>query len=301
MYGSSLPSARRASSSRWTGDEPRVQQKTTRAPQVVDINLTGLCQLRCAFCWGPQHFRSPVNVDLWAEVLVKLARDGTRRIVYSGGEPLLVKGLRDLLCIGKSLGLKNTLSTNGILLSRNVELLEFVDHLGIPLDGSRPEVQEIMRPRSTMHNGWHAAVEAMRLVQSQGTASLIIRTVVAKANRDDIARIPSVLAAHEVVLRGDRVLYKLYQATHRGEIARAMSQAEWSANWQVAEEEVEAVAAEVRMKFPHLMVTTQISTDADGRYFLAGPDGNVFRDEIGGLALGNIFEDYEACLDACCD
>jgi MoaA/NifB/PqqE/SkfB family radical SAM enzyme len=70
-------------------------ETSSGAPHTVDLRLTGQCQLRCDWCWGPEHSRKGnVTPDQWQETISKLARSGTKQIVFSGGEPTLSKALR---------------------------------------------------------------------------------------------------------------------------------------------------------------------------------------------------------------
>ena len=273
------------------------------APPVVDIALTGQCQLRCNFCWGPEHEqRHRVEVNQWRRLLERLAYDGMRRVVFTGGEPLLFPGLDELLSTCHEFGVTNTVSSNGILLSRQSKLLQHIDHLGVPIDSSSADDADSMRPRSARHGAWFKAIESMRMAQQAGVA-LIIRTVVARKNLADVARIPFSLERSGVQLRGPLVLYKLYQVTPSGPIAARIPRDEWIRDWAVSDDAVEEVARSIRFKFPALTVATQLYKHTDGRYFIVDPHGDSYGNrfthengEFSSVRFGNVFSDYDASL-----
>jgi MoaA/NifB/PqqE/SkfB family radical SAM enzyme len=71
---------------------------------------------------------------------------GYQVVSFSGGEPFLYSGLREVLQHAKSLGLRTTVTTNGYFLQpRRLESLrDFVDVLAVSLDGP-PELHNRLR------------------------------------------------------------------------------------------------------------------------------------------------------------
>ncbi|WP_124821920.1 radical SAM protein [Micromonospora ureilytica] len=293
-----LPTENRSTSARWGGAMARRSAPSVGIPEVVDANVIGLCQLRCWFCWGPEHDRGAASIDEWKCLLERLAADGCKRVVYTGGEPLLFPDIGRLLSLGKRLGIENTLSTNGILLRQRAEVLDNVDQVGIPIDGSDQNAAESMRPRITSQGGWIAAIEAMRLVQRRQALALIIRTVVSRTNAPDVLAIPYRLLEHGVKLDGDKVMLKLYMVSRRGPIARRIREHSWNEHLAIAHQEFEALADQIRFDHPQLRVVTQTSETLPGRYFLVDPLGNASDGELGGDTFGNVFTDYDAVMEA---
>jgi MoaA/NifB/PqqE/SkfB family radical SAM enzyme len=71
---------------------------------------------------------------------------GYQVVSFSGGEPFLYSGLREVLQHAKSLGLRTTVTTNGYFLQpRRLDLLcDFLDVLAVSLDGP-PELHNRLR------------------------------------------------------------------------------------------------------------------------------------------------------------
>ncbi len=84
----------------------------------VEIRVTLACQERCVFCnsWGMAENLAETRAD--AGRLLRLACDaGARKLVVSGGEPLLVSWVPELIADARELGIEYvTIQTNGVLL-----------------------------------------------------------------------------------------------------------------------------------------------------------------------------------------
>lgn len=89
------------------------------------LEITNVCNLSCDFCPGTRRARgfiSPENFRILAEKL----RPHTQYLyLHLMGEPLLHPQLSQLLEIAGELGFKVTITTNGTLLPRQVELLAY--------------------------------------------------------------------------------------------------------------------------------------------------------------------------------
>jgi MoaA/NifB/PqqE/SkfB family radical SAM enzyme len=116
---------------------------------VLQVHPTRRCNLLCDHCYsmsGPAE-----REDLPLEILLTCLEDafalGYRQLAVSGGEPLLYKPLIDLLAHARHLGMLNTVTTNGTLITPNRWKLiaPLVDVLAISIDGREQEHDEIRR------------------------------------------------------------------------------------------------------------------------------------------------------------
>jgi radical SAM protein with 4Fe4S-binding SPASM domain len=102
----------------------------------VSIRLTDLCDLRCHTCgqWGDNGYlvgrpmsdlvRQQVAPERYIELLQDLVQQGHRPGVYFwGGEPMLYRGLVNIVEAAAALGLPTTIATNGIKLAENADRL----------------------------------------------------------------------------------------------------------------------------------------------------------------------------------
>ena len=147
-------------------------------PQLITVNITGRCNLRCEMCMQPRGaagngdtttLRSAAGAgreltpEEWCGV-VDQAASAHPVFYFSGGEPLLYRGLDQVLAHVKRRGLIAALVTNGSVLARHAErLVEIgVDNVTVSLDG--PEaVHDAIRG---VPGAFRRAVEGIRSVQS---------------------------------------------------------------------------------------------------------------------------------------
>lgn len=280
-------------------------ETNTGAPHTVDARILGLCQLACEWCWGPEHMRKgSITAKQWSKTIGRLASAGTEQIVFSGGEPLLSPVLRPGIESAKQEGLRVTLSTNGIRLEQNSDILNMVDDLGIPIDGSTPAVNNKMRKRSDKFSAWGKAVGAVLLAQrmnERGEADVLVtsRTVIAKPNLGDVPNIPNVLANKGVDLETLRM--KMYQVEPFGPHYQNI---DFEGEWAVTADEARYAASQAMASRPDANITLQLYGGTVGRYFLIDPDGfatGTDEDQYGHpieVKYGNVVHEFDATLDA---
>jgi MoaA/NifB/PqqE/SkfB family radical SAM enzyme len=106
------------------------------------------CNIACAHCYsssGPA-IREEVPSDLLLACLDDAFALGYRQLAVSGGEPLLYRGLSNLLAHARALGMLTTVTSNGMLATsrRWAPIALLVDVLAISIDGT-PEEHDTLR------------------------------------------------------------------------------------------------------------------------------------------------------------
>ena len=117
-----------------------------RTIDYLRISVTDRCDLRCTYCL-PQGFKGfavPkdwLSIEELGRVAASFARLGTKRFRLTGGEPLLRKGLSDLVAeIARQPGVEDiSLTTNGTQLDKHAHALRQAGlrRLNISLDSLR--------------------------------------------------------------------------------------------------------------------------------------------------------------------
>ena len=112
------------------------------------LSVTDRCNLRCRYCMGPEGvpWLPPAEI-LSFEELLRAARVavglGVRKIRITGGEPLVRKGIEELVSLLAALpGLEDlALTTNGVLLAERAGKLKAagLKRVTVSLDTLRPE------------------------------------------------------------------------------------------------------------------------------------------------------------------
>lgn len=88
------------------------------------LEITNVCNLRCAFCPGTQRPRRFMTPEEFRQLAARLRPYGTYLMLHVMGEPLLHPRLAELLDIAGELGFRVCLVTNGTLLPRQLPTLE---------------------------------------------------------------------------------------------------------------------------------------------------------------------------------
>ena len=117
------------------------------SPDVVQVNFTFECNLRCKMCSMEEQKRYLKNQARKVEIdsltfrkIIKETQDlGAKTILFIGGEPFLRKDLFDLVGYAKNFKLNTVIVTNGVLLNEDniTQCMEKgVDWLSISIDAA---------------------------------------------------------------------------------------------------------------------------------------------------------------------
>jgi Fe-coproporphyrin III synthase len=127
---------------------PAVEADCKALAPIFQIHPTRRCNLRCLHCYSNSSPRERDALDsgMIADALSEAREQGYQIASFSGGEPLVYRDLGKLLRQAKSLGMRTTVTTNGMLLNdARLEMLAgCTDVLAISLDGI-PQSHDRMR------------------------------------------------------------------------------------------------------------------------------------------------------------
>lgn len=90
-----------------------------KKPLEVKIQLTEKCNFDCWFCFNRQGLQQKKQMPLETakKTISKISEEGIEKVRFTGGEPLLFKGLQELLSLARKKGLSSTLNTNASLIN----------------------------------------------------------------------------------------------------------------------------------------------------------------------------------------
>ena len=115
-------------------------------PRTALLELTYNCNQTCPFCYcvwltRPELYHEELSIDEWKRVVELIAANGARRLVFTGGEPLLKRGWSELVAFARDLSSETTLSliTNGTLVDeQTLDVLKRYDvELHVTFSGVR--------------------------------------------------------------------------------------------------------------------------------------------------------------------
>jgi cyclic pyranopterin phosphate synthase len=153
------------------------------------ISVTDRCNLRCTYCMSEEGMTFlPRAALLSIEEIVRVARVakglGVSSIRLTGGEPLVRKGLPDLVAQLAAIGFEDlALTTNGMRLAGMADVLVTAGlrRVNISCDSLRADRFESIRRRGDLDT----VLRAMEAAESVGLSPLKVNVVLLRGHNDD--------------------------------------------------------------------------------------------------------------------
>jgi cyclic pyranopterin phosphate synthase len=157
------------------------------------VSLTDRCNLRCSYCmpaegleWLPDE-RVLTDDELVRLIRVGVERLGIREVRFTGGEPLVKRGLADIVARVRALsaGLELSLTTNGLGLARLAGPLAAagLNRVNVSIDSIRPETYAAVTRRDRLHD----VVEGLEAAAAAGLGPVKLNAVLLREVNDDQA------------------------------------------------------------------------------------------------------------------
>jgi MoaA/NifB/PqqE/SkfB family radical SAM enzyme len=266
-------------------------------PWSVDYIVTSRCGMACPVCWGddmPPHEPLPAGEQL--AMLDRLAAAGVRKVVFTGGEPLLEPLLPQLLERAKRNGLVTLLFTNCMALaSRADQVMPHVAEISVSLDG--PDERRNAVNRRPGH--FMATMQALEMLKAHRypTRKVQVLTVVTTRNAGDLAELGQLLAGVAPGL--DAFTWKLNFCQPIGRCDRSLVM-DYDLFADLARKTQRHFAGRLKVKYSpqnhdnaylFLLADGNLYTTVGGQYVLRG---NLFRPESYDLAA---FAEVEANIN----
>ncbi len=186
---------------------PTIVDTYDRAFTYLRISVTDLCNLRCVYCmpeegvaWLPRE--EILRFEEIISVVEAAASCGVHKIRITGGEPLIRKGLSDLIAmIANVQGITDlSMTTNGTLLAEHIEKLKTagLQRVNISLDTLDPEKFKRIARRGELTD----VLDGIAAAESQNLHPVKLNMVVLKGvNDDEIEAFASLTNTHRVQVR----------------------------------------------------------------------------------------------------
>jgi len=173
--------------------DPRLVDTFGRVATDLRISLTDRCNLRCTYCmpaegldWMPRE-EQLTDDELVRLIGVAVGRLGIRELRFTGGEPLLRRGLESVIAASAALLPRPdiSLTTNGIGLARRAGALAAagVDRLNVSMDTLRPDRFATITRRDRLTD----VLDGLAAARAAGLGPVKINTVLLRGMNDDEA------------------------------------------------------------------------------------------------------------------
>jgi cyclic pyranopterin phosphate synthase len=157
------------------------------------VSLTDRCNLRCSYCmpaegldWLP-HEQTLTDDEVVRLVTIAVERLGVREVRFTGGEPLVRRGLVDI--VGRTAALsprpETSITTNALGLARTAEALAAagLDRVNVSLDTVRREDFATITRRDRLDD----VVAGLEAAQRAGLGPVKVNAVLLRGVNDDQA------------------------------------------------------------------------------------------------------------------
>jgi len=233
---------------------------------VVDYQITSRCNLNCDFCAGSPRNILEESINVIKKSIDKLVLWGVDTIVFTGGEPLIRKDTPGAIKYANEQGLNVYLSTNAILLKEIYpDIKEHLSCLGMPLDGSTPEISRIMGRGKKQYSSLLKVLKYFN--ENPPNHKLKIGTVVSKLNQQDIPKIGNLLYHTKGVFSPD--VWRLYEFSPlgRGRISQKKH--------KIKEESFKEICSSIKKTFPNKEISELSHEDSDDSYIFIDPSQRI--------------------------
>ncbi len=166
------------------------------------VSITDRCNLRCVYCMPPggvplRRHEDILSLEQITAVVATAAAAGFRRVRLTGGEPLVRRGVVELVASLAALpGIEEVaMTTNALLLGRYAGELAAagLKRVNVSLDSMRPERFRQMTRLGDLRNVWNGIAAAERA----GLTPIKINVVVVRGvNEDEISDFAALTLEH---------------------------------------------------------------------------------------------------------
>ncbi|GAA0188567.1 GTP 3',8-cyclase MoaA [Streptomyces thermocarboxydus] len=188
-----LPRTRRAPDLAGRPDTPLLVDRFGRSATDLRVSLTDRCNLRCTYCMPEEGLDWMPGTDLLdddeviALITVAVHRLGVTEVRFTGGEPLLRRGLEKIVAATAALSPRPriSLTSNGVGLARRIDALATagLDRVNISLDTVRADRYRMITRRDRFDD----VLAGLAAAKAHGLGPVKINAVLLRGVNDDEA------------------------------------------------------------------------------------------------------------------
>jgi MoaA/NifB/PqqE/SkfB family radical SAM enzyme len=248
----------------------------------IDFHVTGRCNQECPYCWGPSTDMPEVGTSEACAIVRRIAETGARRIVFTGGDPVLREDLGPLIRLAKELELEVAVSSTGDRLTPGFLRAygRWIDLISLPLDGPNEQISS----RTKRPGHFTAVLRAMVWLADYAEIDVKIGTPVTRKNLESIPELVDLIERITSQMP-NRAFLNLFQA-----YPRSMGEVDWS-DLLVSDAEFAALRLRLEARVARLKVNWLDHATLDRLYVMVMPDGSMT------IPSGPAYPDYGRFVD----
>lgn len=155
------------------------------------VSLTDRCNLRCSYCMPAEGLdwlsteQTLTDDEVVRLIGIGVERLGIREVRFTGGEPLLRRGLVDIVGRSHAMGVETSLTTNALGLTRTAAALAAagLDRVNVSIDSIRPETFATITRRDRLAD----VVAGLEAASAAGLGPIKLNAVLLRGVNDDQA------------------------------------------------------------------------------------------------------------------
>lgn len=160
----------------------------------ICFEVSAICNMDCKFCFANwRENRKQLPLERILTIIDKLKEYGIEAINLTGGDPLLRSDIVEICKYCKDKGIITIISTNGIELLKNKEVLNYIDWINLPLDSYKPQIHNEMRPCAVENHHMLILELINHINKNYPNIKIKINTMVSKLNIKDIINIGKII------------------------------------------------------------------------------------------------------------
>jgi MoaA/NifB/PqqE/SkfB family radical SAM enzyme len=162
-------------------------KKWSSSPTFLTWVLSNRCQLTCRHC-SRELFSEPLSLDKKKEIAKNIASSSTCWVSFTGGEPLMVPGVMDIIRIIKNGNKKVTITTNGAMLKSFMGDIvgAGIDAVNISVDSHQSQVHDYLRGASGLFNNIFGAIEELKKNRIFKKPQIKLKCTISRANYKEL-------------------------------------------------------------------------------------------------------------------
>jgi len=168
-----------------------------QTPESVDLELTGMCNLSCRYCFYANQMQNKrdLNTEAWYSIISELGDLAVRKATLSGGEVFIRNDIFNIIDSLIKNRMRYNILTNGTLITNDtIEHLNEgkrrlrLDSIQVSIDGSCAKIHDLSRPP----NSFERAIRGIRLLK-EAELPATVRVTLNRHNVDDLDGIAHLL------------------------------------------------------------------------------------------------------------
>ncbi|MBU0503170.1 MAG: radical SAM protein [Candidatus Omnitrophica bacterium] len=166
--------------------------KNGKKPDFCDLVITESCMLKCKMCrmWQSNNDGSELDIEVWRRFIDNFSNfvSGKSQVQFVGGEPLIKKGVLDLIRHTSKKGFFTTMTSNGYLV--NEDMAKDIAGSGLntivfSLDSIKKDTHDFLRGLDGVYDRIMNGIEILNKFKNDSLKIHIVTTIM-QQNLDDL-------------------------------------------------------------------------------------------------------------------